>query len=170
MYKKTVYLSLGSNIGDRLEYLKQATKRLAEHDAIDVINCSSIYETTAWGVEDQADFYNSALTIKTNLKPKELLSVCQKIEFALDRTREFHWGPRTIDIDILLYEGVEMEEEELTIPHKYLFERPFVTIPLAEIAFDECVKGTKISTVARRHAREEAKCLKVMGKKELQFV
>ena len=160
MSEKVAYLSLGSNIGDRLGYLTQATKRLNEHARITVVKISSVYETAAWGLVDQADFYNIALKIATSLMPMDLLVVCQGIEAELERTRTIHWGPRTIDIDILLYEGVELGEECLTIPHKYLLERPFVTIPLAEIVPDERVKGVEISTVATNHVKLKDKCLR----------
>lgn len=158
---KVAYLSLGSNIGNRLDYLKQATRRLNEHPNITVIKTSSIYETVAWGLKDQADFYNLALELTTTLSPMALLEVCQQIEQELKRTRKIQWGPRTIDIDILLYEGVTLGEQSLTIPHKYLLDRPFVTIPLAEIAPDEQVEGVKIATVAKRHAKLKDKCVKI---------
>ena len=158
----TSYLSLGSNIGDRLEYLSQAVRLLNELETISVVNVSSVYETAAWGLVNQPDFYNIVLEITTNLSPKRLLTECQKIEQTLDRTRAIHWGPRTIDIDILLYEKVELNDESLTIPHKYLLKRPFVTIPLAEIAPDIEVKKTKISTIAKHHSQLEEKCQKVV--------
>lgn len=158
------YLSLGSNIGDRLYYLQRATRLLNELKAITVAKISSVYETAAWGLINQPDFYNIVLEIATNLPPKQLLAQCQKIEQTLDRTRELHWGPRTIDIDILLYENVELKESLLTIPHKHLLERPFVTIPLAEIAPDIKVKNTKISTIAKDHSKLKEKCVKVADK------
>jgi len=159
---RLAYLSLGSNIDDRLDYLKQATKLLNAHTGIEILKTSSVYETTAWGLEEQDDFYNIALEISTNLSPMDLLVACQKIEDKLERIREIHWGPRTIDIDILLYEEVEINEEALTIPHKYLLERPFVTIPLAEIAPGRKVKGMNISIVADEHLkRMKGKCLKM---------
>ena len=163
----TSFLSLGSNTGDRLGYLRQATKLLNEHKDIAVAKISSVYETAPWGLENQADFYNIALEIKTSLPPKALLAACQEIETKLERSRTVHWGPRTIDIDILLYEDIELEEESLTIPHKYLLERPFVTIPLFEIAPDKQVKGVKISTIATRHSKLEDKCLKSTFKVEI---
>ena len=163
------YLSLGSNIGDRLRFLTQATRRLNEHIDINIVKISSIYETAAWGIDDQADFYNVVLMIETNLTPVALLKACQKIEYELERVREIRWGPRTIDIDILLYEGVEMKESILTIPHKYLLERAFVSIPLAEIAPDEQVVGVKIATVAMSHARLADKCLKTEYKIDIEL-
>jgi len=155
------YLSLGSNIGDRLDYLTQATRLLNEHADINVTKISSVYETAAWGLEDQKEFYNIVLEIETNLPPKCLLEVCQAIEDELERTREIHWGPRTLDIDILLYEDIELEDERLTIPHKYLLERPFVTIPLAEIAPDISIKDTDILEVAVEHRKLEKKLLRM---------
>lgn len=164
MSKKWAYLSLGSNLGDRLGYLTHATKLLNEHVDVCVTNISSVYETAAWGLENQGDFYNIVLEIKTSLSPASLLKACQKIESELKRTREVHWGPRTIDIDILLYEDVELGEASLTIPHKYLLDRPFVTIPLAEVAPDKRVKGVMIATVAAHHIKLEDKCLKTAYK------
>jgi len=163
----TSYLSLGSNIGDRLDYLTKATKLLNAHKNIIVVKISSVYETAAWGLENQAAFYNIVLEIETNLPPKELLEACQKIEIELKRTREIHWGPRTIDIDILLYGNIELNEKSLTIPHKYLLERPFATIPLTEIAPDKQVKDIKVSTVAKQHSKLEENCLKKAYKIEV---
>jgi len=157
---KVAYLSLGSNMGDRLGYLTQATQSLDEHSNITVVKISSVYETAAWGLEEQADFYNIVLEIETSLLPKDLLEVCQKIESELERTHEIHWGPRTLDIDILLYDDVEIREENLTIPHKYILDRPFVTIPLTEIAPVKRVNGMEVFTVAKDHFMLEDKCLK----------
>jgi len=158
---KTAHLSLGSNLGNRLGYLQKAVDLLDKHPDIKICKISSIYETVAWGLKEQDDFYNLVLEIKTTLPPKDLLQICQKIESELERTRDIHWGPRTIDIDILLYEKIEMEEECLTIPHKYLLERPFVTIPLAEITADLIVKGCNISLIAKTHKKMNEKCLKL---------
>ena len=160
---KKAHLSLGSNIGDRLDYLTKATQRLNEHPDINVEKISSVYETAAWGLENQDDFYNIVLVIKTDLAPFDLLSTCQKIEIDLERTREIHWGPRTIDIDILLYENVEMNTEALTIPHKYLLERAFVTIPLAEIEPGIKVNGIEVSKLNLTHqCRKTDKMVDIM--------
>ena len=164
---KVAYLSLGSNIGDRLGYLNQATKLLNEHVDINVMKISSVYETAAWGFVDQDDFYNIVLEIETKLLPKDLLEVCQKIENKSERTRKKHWRPRTLDIDILLYEDVEFKEKSLILPHEYMLDRPFVTIPLAEIAPEKRVKSVKISTVAKQHSKLEDKCLKTTYKIEI---
>lgn len=129
---KKAYLLIGGNIGDRLSYLKKAI-RLIEQQCGTVIITSSIYETAAWGKTDQAAFLNQVLLIETDLKPESLLETILKIENSLDRKRTEKYDPRTIDIDILYYEGEEIETDQLTIPHPKISERRFVLTPLAEI-------------------------------------
>lgn len=134
------YLGLGSNLGDRKQYLRRAIHALDRHAQIRVREFSSVYETEPWGVEEQPEFLNIAAAISTDLRPLELLSVAKEIERALGRERTMRWGPRIIDIDILSYgETVaELRDEEsgrdLSLPHSDLAERAFVLGPLAEIA------------------------------------
>ncbi|WP_075979849.1 2-amino-4-hydroxy-6-hydroxymethyldihydropteridine diphosphokinase [Bacillus massilinigeriensis] len=127
------YIALGSNIGDRYENLRQAINELATNNEIHLENTSSIYETDPVGYEDQDQFLNMVIKVNTSLKPMELLMVCQEIEKKLGRKREIHWGPRTIDLDILLYNQENIEAENLMIPHPRMTERAFVIIPLLEI-------------------------------------
>jgi 2-amino-4-hydroxy-6-hydroxymethyldihydropteridine diphosphokinase len=127
------YIALGSNMGDRFEYLKKAILLLENHENITVVNTSSIYETDPVGYTDQDQFLNMAIHVVTSLKPLELLDVCLKIEEQLGRKREIHWGPRTLDLDILLYNQENMETEKLTIPHPRMSERAFVILPLLEM-------------------------------------
>lgn len=129
---KKAYLLIGGNIGDRLSYLEKAI-RLIEEQCGNVIITSSIYETAAWGKTDQAAFLNQVLLIKTDLKPLSLLETILKIESSLDRKRTEKYDPRTIDIDILYFEGEEIANDQLTIPHPKISERRFVLTPLAEI-------------------------------------
>ena len=129
----SVYLSVGSNIGDRLSMIRQAVKFLEAHEGTEIERVSSVYETAAVGLTDQADFLNAAIHLRTKLEPVELLSFCQDIEQLLDRERMIRWGPRTIDLDILLYNQDSMETERLTIPHPRMRERAFVLIPLLEL-------------------------------------
>lgn len=129
----TVYLSLGSNIEDRYNYLMQALEALATTQDIALKKVSPIYETKAWGNENQADFLNLCCEIATTLSPIALLKVCQAIEHKLQRVRKEHWGPRTIDIDILLYDDKVEKNEILEIPHPYMHERAFVLKPLVDI-------------------------------------
>jgi 2-amino-4-hydroxy-6-hydroxymethyldihydropteridine diphosphokinase len=131
----TVYLALGSNLGDRERNLTLAIQSLADA-AIEVVRQSSIYETAPMLVEDQPWFLNQVIETKTALFPRQLLHTTQRIERSLGRTRIIANGPRTIDIDILLYGRTVMSSEELTIPHPNFAERRFVLEPLAELAQD----------------------------------
>lgn len=129
----TVFLSLGSNIGDRFDYLRQAVKLLDDHSEICVEAVSSWYETEPVGYTDQPGFINIAVKITTTLEPHPLLDICQAVEKELNRIRLIHWGPRTIDIDILLYNEQKIISDRLIIPHERMYERSFVLIPLMEI-------------------------------------
>lgn len=130
------YLGLGSNLGDRAALIGEALAGLRAWPAIRVANASSLYETAPWGDPDQPDYLNAAVEIETVLSPLALLDACQEIERDLERVRGRRWGPRTIDIDILDYDGVARADERLTLPHPRLCERAFVLVPLAEIAPD----------------------------------
>jgi 2-amino-4-hydroxy-6-hydroxymethyldihydropteridine diphosphokinase len=127
---KTAYLSLGSNIGDREANLRAALERL------EPVRISPIYETEPVDYADQAWFLNVAAEIHTELMPRQLLSLTQRIERELGRVRTIAKGPRTIDIDILMFGGVTMHTKELEIPHPRMPERRFVLQPLADIAPD----------------------------------
>ncbi|MCY7619764.1 MULTISPECIES: 2-amino-4-hydroxy-6-hydroxymethyldihydropteridine diphosphokinase [Bacillus] len=129
----TAYIALGSNIGKKETYLKEAVKKLHEHPEVQVELISSIYETTPVGYENQDDFLNMAVKISTSLRPNELLALTQKIEQELGRTREVRWGPRTADLDILLYNRENIETEQLVVPHPRMYERLFVLVPMSEI-------------------------------------
>lgn len=132
--KHHAYLGLGSNIGNRYEFLNEAIQLLNNSLAVKVIKKSSVYETDPVGFEDQAQFLNMVIKVETDLSPDELLNQCLKIELELGRKRKIHWGPRTIDIDLLLYENEIISTETLTVPHPRMCERNFVTVPLLEIA------------------------------------
>lgn len=130
----TAYISIGSNIGDRLCYLVEAVRALHSHKVVTVTAASSIYETAPVGFTNQADFLNMVISVETDLSARGLLEVCQKIEHELGRTRDIRWGPRTVDLDILLYNNDKIETENLFVPHPRMHERAFVLIPLLEIA------------------------------------
>ena len=138
------FLGIGSNMGDKQDNLQQAIKLLQQSDDIDVVRMSSLYETEPVGYEDQAWFLNLAVEIKTAFTPYELLDYCQLIERNLKRERNIRWGPRTIDMDILLYEDVYLNDDTLTIPHPRMKERGFVLIPLQEIAPGLIIEGVRI--------------------------
>lgn len=127
------FLGLGSNLGDRAHYLEEAISALASPQIM-VNAVSRIYETEPWGLMDQPLYWNQVIEVNTSLKPLELLHVCQAVEHRLGRERLLHWGPRTIDIDLLIYDNTVSRSEELILPHPYLEERAFVLAPLREIA------------------------------------
>ncbi|MBP1917821.1 2-amino-4-hydroxy-6-hydroxymethyldihydropteridine diphosphokinase [Youngiibacter multivorans] len=153
-----VYLSLGTNIGDRLENLREAVNLLTEK--VDIGKVSSVYETEPWGFEEQDRFLNIALSGETDLNPIELLDFTQSIEGAMKRVKTVRYGPRVIDVDILLYEGVEMDTERLTIPHARIMERAFVLVPLKEIAGDDAIPGQSISGLLEKIGSEGVICFR----------
>jgi 2-amino-4-hydroxy-6-hydroxymethyldihydropteridine diphosphokinase len=132
---KTAYISLGSNLGDRLQYLLDARERI-EKNIGKILRQSKIYKTAAWGHTQQPDFYNQVLEVQTSFTPLQLLENCLTIEKEMGRTRGILWAERTIDIDILLFDGRSVQTTELKIPHPYLHLRNFVLVPLCEIAPD----------------------------------
>jgi 2-amino-4-hydroxy-6-hydroxymethyldihydropteridine diphosphokinase len=127
------YLLLGSNLGDRPARFAQARTFLAA-SAGEIVAASSIYETAAWGVEDQPDFLNQVLAIDTALAPEALLAACQAAEQQQGRQRTLHWGPRSLDVDILFFGHEVIATPTLTVPHPALHCRRFTLIPLAELA------------------------------------
>lgn len=127
-----VCIQLGSNIGKRAEHLKSAQKLLSENMTLE--NSSSIYETEAWGMKNQMPFYNQILIFRTNQSPYFLLKMCQKIEDIMGRSRDLHWGPRIIDLDIIFYSNKIIFSPELKIPHPWMQDRRFVLKPLVDIA------------------------------------
>ena len=147
-HERTAYLGLGGNIGDVKITMAAVLQGLDAMDEIDVVAVSSLYKTPPWGMEDQPWFLNCCAEITTSLEPEALLDACQSMERAGKRERTTRWGPRTIDVDILVFEGHEQVEQRLTIPHPRILERAFVLIPLAEIAPELEFKGEKIKTLA----------------------
>lgn len=130
----TAYIGIGSNIGDRKKNIDSAIDMLNGADGTVVSAVSSYINTLPVGYTDQPDFLNAAVELKTALSPQKLLEVCQNIERELKRARDIKWGPRTIDLDILLYGEAVLNEENLIIPHPRMHEREFVMKPLNEIA------------------------------------
>jgi 2-amino-4-hydroxy-6-hydroxymethyldihydropteridine diphosphokinase len=132
---KTVYLLLGSNLGNRKEILDKAIELLNQKVGV-IISQSKDYETKPWGVTDQPDFLNLAISIHTSLKPLEILEQTQSIENQLGRVRKEKWGARLIDIDMMFYGNEIIDESNLKVPHPLMQERDFALTPLAEIAPD----------------------------------
>lgn len=124
-------IGIGSNAGDAVANVRWAFERLAELG--DVEARSRLYRTEPWGVADQPPFVNAAALVDTALAPRELLAALRRIEAERGRVATFRWGPRVLDLDILAYAGVKLDEPDLTIPHARLHERAFALVPLAEI-------------------------------------
>jgi len=149
----TIYIGLGTNLGDRSSNLR--TSRLFLEASLGRIKAeSSIYETKAWGVEGQPDFLNQVVAIATILTPQQVLHTILAIEDAMGRVRERKWYTRLIDIDLLLYGSEIIKEVDLTVPHPYIQDRNFVLAPLAEIA------GKTIHPILKKSIKElEKACL-----------
>lgn len=137
------YLGLGGNLGNRLAGLTEALALLDATPAMRMLSCSSVYETEPWGVVDQPRFLNLAAGFETTLSPPDLLAVCKQVESQVGRTESYRWGPRQIDVDILLYGDavVRSTQPDLQIPHARLADRAFALVPLAEIAPDAVAPG-----------------------------
>jgi 2-amino-4-hydroxy-6-hydroxymethyldihydropteridine diphosphokinase len=138
----TAYVGFGANVGDREEMIIQALVLLANSEHIKIGAVSSLYETEPVGYKHQAEFLNGVVEISTVTSPMELLNFLLIVEAKLGRTRRFRWGPRTIDLDILLFDGVVIDSEALTVPHPELANRRFVLEPLAELAPQARVPGS----------------------------
>ncbi len=147
-----VYVSIGSNIGDRIHYIERAVDALRQADRVNVRAVSSLYETAPVGYEKQDDFLNIAVALETTDDAHTFLARCQSIERQFDRVRTVRWGPRTIDLDILLFNDDEINTDDLIVPHPRMTERAFVLVPLNEIAPDVSIPGTgeTVNTLARR--------------------
>lgn len=127
------YFLLGSNEGNRRQWLQQAIDAI-ERSCGHIVKRSALYETAAWGKEDQPDFLNMVIEVETVLSPEQLLQAVQEIELQLGRQRKVKWGQRTLDIDILFYGEAVIHTDRLVVPHPFLQERRFTLLPLQEIA------------------------------------
>lgn len=142
--KERVYLSLGGNLGDPAKAMAAALRMLDDDPQTEVRAVSSLYRTPPWGKLDQPDFLNATAEIATALPPRELLELCLESERKLKRVREERWGPRLVDIDILVFSDRTIHEAGLEVPHPRMLERAFVLVPLSEIAPDFSVGGVSL--------------------------
>ena len=138
-------VALGSNLGDKEGRIAEAVHHLTEVGDIRVVARSRNYRTAPWGKTDQDWFVNACVAVATDLSAHELLKRCQAIESCMGRVRTEHWGPRVIDLDVLVYRDVNLDEADLTLPHPRITERTFVLAPLADVAPDLMIKGRKVS-------------------------
>lgn len=141
------YLSLGSNIGDKKAHLDEAIKLIENNPNISDIFVSSFYETAPVGYIDQDVFMNIVVEINTSLDSYKLLEFCHEIEKSLKRKRIIRWGPRTIDVDILLFDDIISDDEKLIIPHPRMTERAFVIVPLYELNQELVINNTTIKDI-----------------------
>jgi 2-amino-4-hydroxy-6-hydroxymethyldihydropteridine diphosphokinase len=146
------FVALGGNVGDVRLTFDRAITLLCDGADVQLTARSSDYRTPPWGDTDQPPFINAAIAITTTLAPHALLQRAQACERALgrDRAHERHWGPRPIDLDLLAYDDVVLNDATLTLPHPHMFERAFVLMPLAEIAPDSLIAGIRVHDALRR--------------------
>lgn len=130
---KKAYIGIGTNIGNRLNNIKDSVVALSHLPETHITKISDIYETEPWGYTQQDNFLNACVEVETNLSPKALLGACLGIEAAFGRERPFKNSPRILDMDLLLYEDIIMDEQELTLPHPRIQERAFVLVPLKDV-------------------------------------
>ena len=162
--KYEVYLALGSNLGDREKNLNEAIKEIGQISSVTITRISDIYETAPVGYAEQDDFLNMALAINTKLEPLDLLQQLQEIENLLKRTRNIHWGPRTIDIDILLYDNKTIALPNLIVPHPRMLERAFVLRPLKDVFQGEEINGVSFDELINKcNDKSGVKTYKKMG-------
>jgi 2-amino-4-hydroxy-6-hydroxymethyldihydropteridine diphosphokinase len=140
-----VALGLGSNVGDRVGYLRAAIEHLRSSADLEVIAVSPFAETRPVGGPEQPDFINAVVVIETALSPGDVLALAQSCERYAERVRTERWGPRTLDVDVLAYDGVVQVDEQLTLPHPRAVERAFVLLPWAAIAPDFVVEGRTVA-------------------------
>ncbi len=145
-------LGLGSNIGDKPANIRKALALLEARGVIEITAVSSIYKTAPWGYLEQETFANACALARTSLDPAALLAAVKGIEADMGREETIRWGPRLIDIDILFYGDAPLATEDLILPHKEIFNRAFVLVPLAEIAPDLKLGGRSIAEAAAAHA------------------
>jgi 2-amino-4-hydroxy-6-hydroxymethyldihydropteridine diphosphokinase len=139
--EKVAFVGLGTNLGDRQENICRALVGMAAHPGIAVERVSSLYETLPWGGVEQGSFLNAVAQLRTRLTPEELLTVLLALEDAMGRIRQEKWGPRVIDLDLLIYGNAKMQTETLQVPHPLITERAFVLVPLAELALPVPFQG-----------------------------
>jgi 2-amino-4-hydroxy-6-hydroxymethyldihydropteridine diphosphokinase len=147
MLMAEAFVAFGGNVGDARATLRRAVERFCDGAEVRLLARSSDYRTPPWGVTDQAPFVNLCIRVATELLPHDLLARALDVERALgrDRAREQRWGPRPVDIDLLAYDDVTLDDPDLTLPHPRLLERAFVLVPLAEIAPDRRIRGIRIA-------------------------
>jgi 2-amino-4-hydroxy-6-hydroxymethyldihydropteridine diphosphokinase len=153
-----VLLSLGANVGEREEYLRGAIARLSSSPGVNFLRASRVYQTAPVGITEQRPFLNMVIEIEVaeEITPRALMALTKKIEVDLGRQRRGRWGPREIDIDILLFGDKQVQEDDLHIPHPEMWERAFVLVPLADLEPDmKTPNGETVAEAATRMKEEQ---------------
>lgn len=140
-------LALGTNLGNRIENIEEAIRRLTADGSIRLVSRSKLYRSAPWGVTDQDWFINACIAIQTTLSPHELLKHCQMVENDMGRVRTIRWGPRIIDVDILTFKDLAIADPDLTVPHPLIAERAFVLVPLKDVAPELRLNGRSIDAM-----------------------
>ena len=152
-------LALGTNLGDRIENIEEAIRRLTADGSIRLVSRSKLYRSAPWGVTDQDWFINACIAIQTTLSPHELLKRCQTVENDMGRVRTLRWGPRIIDVDILTFKDLTIAEPDLTVPHPLIAERAFVLVPLKDVAPELRLNGRSIDAMLETLDRSEVEAV-----------
>ncbi|MGE5266456.1 MAG: 2-amino-4-hydroxy-6-hydroxymethyldihydropteridine diphosphokinase [Deltaproteobacteria bacterium] len=142
-------IGIGSNVGDKAQNIARAVSLLTADGAVRLVKVSGLYRSPPWGILDQDWFVNAAAAVKTDLPAHELLRRCLAVENEMGRVRQQKWGPRLVDVDVLTYRRETIDTHELKVPHPFIEQRPFVLVPLLEIAPDEPVRGRRVRDLAR---------------------
>ncbi|MDR2777088.1 MAG: 2-amino-4-hydroxy-6-hydroxymethyldihydropteridine diphosphokinase [Puniceicoccales bacterium] len=154
--KNEVYLSLGSNLGDRLSFLALAVSKL-KRNGLRIEKCSNVYETEPQILTNQPNFLNCVLFVKTTFNALQLLELCQDIERSIGKNKIIEFGPRNIDIDLLIFNAEKISTPDLIIPHPRMFDRNFVLMPLKEIAPDLVIENRPIDQLIAKCADQKIK-------------
>ncbi|ABO48705.1 2-amino-4-hydroxy-6-hydroxymethyldihydropteridine pyrophosphokinase [Desulforamulus reducens MI-1] len=150
------YIGLGSNMGDKKAYIQSALKKLDHYTGIHLLRVASLYESAPWGYLEQDWFVNTVAEVETTLSPEKILQVLFDIERSLNRTRDIHWGPRTVDLDLLLYGSQTICFPHLQVPHPRMHERAFVLVPLAELCPNMILTQGTVMELAEKTLAEQA--------------
>mgnify|MGYP000592559867 CR=1 FL=1 len=154
-------LALGTNLGDRIENIEEAIRRLTADGSIRIVSRSKLYRSAPWGVTDQDWFINACIAVRTNLSPHELLRHCQAVENDMGRVRTLRWGPRIIDVDILTFKDLKIADPDLTVPHPLIAERAFVLVPLKDVAPELTLNGMTIDAMLEKLDRGEVEAVRL---------
>lgn len=143
-------IGIGSNIGDKAGNVRRAVELLCADGAVRLVRMSRLYRSQPWGIVDQDWFINAAAAVATEASADDLLNRCLAVEDRMGRERKVKWGPRLVDVDVLTYRGQTIDTDRLKVPHPYIEQRPFVLLPLLDIAPDETVRNSTVREIAAR--------------------